>query len=299
MINLPRKRRGLGIALATVFVLALSACSPPPSANGPGLTTKSSDASKAVEEAAAKADLILGSTTSTRDSGLFDVLIPAFTAANPQYVMKVIAVGSGQALKLGEKKDVDVLLVHSPSAEASFVASGFGTDRKPVMYNDFVIVGPASDPAKIRGGKQAVEAFHRIVGAKATFISRGDNSGTSVKEASIWKAAGVTPKGQKWYLSTGQGMGETLKMANEKRAYTLVDRATWLSSKAKSPDLVLLVEGDKDLFNPYSVILVTGAKNTAGAKAFADWITGPAGQKVIGDFGVATYGQQIFVPSAK
>jgi tungstate transport system substrate-binding protein len=292
--------RGLGLGLILALALPLAACTPP--TVGTGTTTAtgtvSSDASKAAEAAAAKMDVILGSTTSTQDSGLFDVLIPAFQQANPQFLMKVIAVGSGEALKLGEKKDVDVLLVHSPSAETSFVAAGFGTDRKPVMYNDFVIVGPASDPAKISGLKTGADAFKKIAAAKAGFASRGDASGTYTKEVSLWTAAGVAPKGQSWYKSTGQGMGETLQYANEKRIYTLVDRGTWLASKAKSPDLKILLEGDPKLFNPYHVILIPGAKNTAGAKAFADWLVSAAGQKVIGDFGVAKYGQQLFVPNA-
>lgn len=249
-------------------------------------------------EAPKTTDVVLASTTSTQDSGLFDVLIPAFEKAMPQYKMKVVAVGSGEALVLGEKKDADVLLVHSPAAEKTFITKGFGADRKAVMHNDFVIVGPATDPAKIKGETSAASAFKKIATAKSSFIARGDNSGTATKEASIWASATIDPKGKPWYVSTGQGMGETLKMANEKSGYTLVDRATWLSSKDKNPNLVLLVEGDAKLFNPYSVILIPGAKNAAGGKAFYDWILGAEGQKVIGEFGVAKYGQQIFVPDA-
>ncbi|MDO8964533.1 MAG: extracellular solute-binding protein [Coriobacteriia bacterium] len=281
----PLTRRVLTLALAALLVAALAACSAP---SGP--TTGSTEVQKTT-------DVILASTTSTQDSGLFDVLIPAFEKANPSYKVKVIAVGSGEAMKLGEKKDADVLLVHSPAAEKSFVASGFGEPRKPVMYNDFVIVGPASDPAGIKGGAKAADAFAMIAAARATFVSRGDDSGTHNKEKSIWASATVEPKGA-WYLSIGQGMGETLKLANEKKGYTIVDRATWLTSTKSNPDLVLLVEGDKKLFNPYSVIVVIGAKNPEGATAFSDWVVGPDGQKVIGDFGVATYGQQIFVPDA-
>ncbi|HEX9093959.1 MAG TPA: substrate-binding domain-containing protein [Coriobacteriia bacterium] len=243
-------------------------------------------------------DIVLASTTSTQDSGLFDVLIPAFEKAEPSYKVKVIAVGSGEAIKLGEKKDADVLLVHSPSAETSFVAGGFGVNRKSVMYNDFVIVGPAADPAGVKGSAKASDAFAKIAAAGSVFVSRGDNSGTYTKEKSIWASATVDPAGQSWYLSTGQGMGETLKVAMEKLGYTLVDRATWLTAKEKLPDIALLVEGDKKLFNPYSVIEVVGAKDAAGAKAFSDWIVGADGQKVIGEFGVQKYGQQIFVPSA-
>ena len=244
-------------------------------------------------------DIILASTTSTQDSGLFDVLIPAFEKAEPAYKVKVIAVGSGEAIALGEKKDADVLLVHSKAAEEKFVADGFGTNRKAVMYNDFVIVGPTADPAGIKGSAKGADAFAKIAAAKATFVSRGDDSGTHKKEQSIWASATVDPKGQAWYLSTGQGMGETLKVAMEKQGYTLVDRATWLTSEKSLSGLTLLVEGDKKLFNPYSVIEVVGAKNAKGAKAFSDWITGADGQKVIGEFGKEKYGRQIFVPSAE
>lgn len=281
----PVFRRATGLVLVAALGLVLSACSAPTNgATAAGGSTTS--------------DVILASTTSTQDSGLFDVLVPAFEKANPAFKIKVVAVGSGEALKLGQNKDADVLLVHSPSAETSFVAAGFGTDRKPVMYNDFVVVGPASDPAKIKGDTSAVDAFKKIAASKSVFVSRGDNSGTFTKEISIWTSATVTPKGQSWYLSSGQGMGETLAIANEKLGYTIVDRATWLTNKDKNPDLTLLVEGDKKLFNPYHVILIPDAKNAAGGKAFEDWILGADGQKVIGEFGVAKYGQQIFVPNA-
>ena len=281
----PLLRRTSKLALASVLALALAACSTPAA---PTATTAAPKVS----------DLILASTTSTQDSGLFDVLIPAFEKANPTFKVKVVAVGSGEAIALGVKKDADVLLVHSPAAETSFVANGFGTDRKPVMYNDFVIVGPAADPAKVKETTSAVAAFKRIAAGKAPFISRGDNSGTYTKEVSIWASATVAPKGKPWYVSTGQGMGESLKIADEKLGYTIIDRATWLTNKDKNPDVVLLLEGDKKLFNPYHVILVPGAKNPEGATAFEDWIVGPDGQKVIGEFGVSKYNQQIFVPNA-
>jgi tungstate transport system substrate-binding protein len=279
----PGIRRAARLVLATILVLSLAACSQPSAPATPPATVS---------------DVILASTTSTQDSGLFDVLIPAFEKDNPTYKVKVVTVGSGAALTLGQKKDADVLLVHSPASEVKFVADGFGTDRKPVMYNDFLIVGPASDPAKIKGLTSAVEAFKKIAAAKATFVSRGDNSGTYTKEVSIWTSATVETTGASWYVSTGQGMGAVLGIANEKLGYTLVDRATWLTNKDKNPELTVLVEGDKKLFNPYHVILIPGARNTAGGKAFEDWIVGPAGQKVIGEFGVAKYGEQIFVPDA-
>lgn len=279
----PGFRRAVGLVLTATLALTLTACSQPAT---PASTTVT------------KSDVILASTTSTQDSGLFDVLIPAFEKDNPTFKVNVVAVGSGAALTLGEKKDADVLLVHSPAAETSFVASGFGIDRRSVMYNDFLIVGPTGDPARIKDTTSAIEAFQRIATTKSPFISRGDNSGTNTKEVSIWTSSTVETTAGAWYVSTGQGMGAVLGIANEKRGYTLVDRATWLTNADKNPDLKILLEGDKKLFNPYHVILIPDARNIAGGKAFADWIVSPAGQKVIGEFGVAKYGQQIFVPNA-
>ena len=281
----PGIRRVIGVVLSGILVMSLAACS--------ALSAPTTSASKV-------SDVILASTTSTQDSGLFDVLIPAFEKDNPTYKIKVVAVGSGAALTLGQKKDADVLLVHSPAAELTFVAAGYGTDRKPVMYNDFLLVGPTSDPAKIKDTTSAVAAFVKIAKAKATFVTRADNSGTYTKELSIWASGTIEPTSSvdPWYLSTGAAMGVSLGIANEKQGYILVDRATWLTNKDKNPGLAVMVEGDKKLFNPYHVILIPGARNPAGAKAFEDWIVGPAGQKVIGDFGVAKYGQQIFVPNA-
>jgi len=241
-------------------------------------------------------DMVLASTTSTQDSGLFDVLIPAFETDNPQYKVKVIAVGSGEAIKMGETKDADVLLVHSPAAEKKFVEDGFATERKDVMYNDFLIVGPASDPAKIKGTPVAADALKAISDAQATMITRDDKSGTATKEATLWKQAGVTPSGA-WYQATGQGMGESLKVASEKQGYILTDRATYLNLN-DSLDLVPLVEGDKALYNQYGVIVVTGANNEAGGQAFSDWIVSPAGQGVIETYGVEKYGQPLFIPTA-
>jgi len=281
----PGIRRAIGVVLSGILAMSLAACSAPsaPTTSAPKVS-----------------DVILASTTSTQDSGLFDVLIPAFEKDNPTYKIKVVAVGSGAALTLGQKKDADVLLVHSPAAELTFVAAGYGTDRKPVMYNDFLLVGPTSDPAKIKDTTSAVAAFVKIAKAKATFVTRADNSGTYTKELSIWASGTIEPTSSvdPWYLSTGAAMGVSLGIANEKRGYILVDRATWLTNKDKNPGLAVMVEGDKKLFNPYHVILIPGARNLAGAKAFEDWIVGPAGQKVIGEFGVAKYGQQIFVPNA-
>jgi tungstate transport system substrate-binding protein len=220
--------------------------------------------------------------------------------------MKVIAVGSGEALKLGQTKDADVLLVHSPAAELKFLADGYAKVRRDVMYNDFVLVGPKADPAGVKASKDTTAAMLAIEKAgsagKALFISRGDASGTNAKELTLWAKSGITtptPSVDKWYLSTGQGMGETAKVADEKGAYTLIDRGTWLSSAASLPGLEIVLEKQKALLNQYGVIVIPGAKNEAGGQVFADWIVSAEGQKVIGDFGVAKYGQQLFVPNAK
>ncbi len=287
--RVPARRAAAAVLAAVVLVsVALAGCQP------------------ATEEKPATSRVILASTTSTQDSGLFDVLIPAFEKAFPAYKVDVIAVGTGEALKLGETKDADVLLVHAKSDEEKFVAKGFGVERKDVMYNDFLIVGPKADPAGVKASADITAAITGIASAgkagKATFVSRGDDSGTHKKELKLWKQAGVeptpTPKADKWYLETGQGMGETLKVASEKGAYTLADRATYLSMK-DTLDLVILKEKEKALLNQYGVIVVTGAKNQAGGKAFFDWILGAEGQKVIGDYGVEKYGEQLFVPNAQ
>lgn len=290
--NRPHVRQAVGVLLAVMLALAAFGCS---SASTPKPATP-----------VATSDVVVASTTSTQDSGLFDVLIPAFEKANPQYKVKVIAVGSGEAIKLGETKDADVLLVHSPAAEKKFIADGFAPKRDDVMYNDFVIVGPPSDPAGIKGSATTTEAVTKIVEAgkagKATYVSRGDASGTNAKELKIWvdsKIPTPTPAADKWYISTGQGMGETLKVADEKAAYTLTDRATWLSMKDALPGLTVLFEKDKALLNQYGVIVIPGAKNEAGGQAFADYVLSSEGQKVIGEFGVEKYGQQLFVPNAK
>jgi tungstate transport system substrate-binding protein len=243
--------------------------------------------------------LLLVSTTSTQDSGLLDVLLPAFTAKTG-YTVQLVAVGSGQALKIGEQGNADVILLHSPAAEKEFVAKGFGIDRRLVMHNDFVIVGPASDPAAIRGATPA-EAFKKIFTSGATFVSRGDDSGTHVKELALWKNAGLDPAGKDWYLETGQGQGATLSIASEKGGYALTDRGTFLAYKS-NVNLEILVEGDPFLLNVYHVITVNPEKfpkiNLEGAKAFADFITSAEGQKIIAQFGVDKYGLPLFFPDA-
>ncbi len=242
--------------------------------------------------------LRMSTTTSTENSGLLKVLLPPFEKENNLKV-DVISVGTGKALKLGENGDVDVVLVHSRPAEDKFVSEGFGVDRRDVMYNDFIIIGPKNDPAKIKDLKSATEAFKKIAEAKALFISRGDDSGTNMKEKAIWKTAGIMPKGP-WYIEAGKGMGAVLQMANEKNAYTLTDRGTFISYENKT-DLVILVQGDKGLFNPYGVIAVNPKKRPnvqyALAKKFIDFITGPEGQKIIADYKLN--GKQLFFPDAK
>ncbi len=249
---------------------------------------------------AASKNLILATTTSTQDSGLLDVLIPVFEKESG-YFVKTIAVGSGQAMAMGEKGEADVLLVHSPEAEKKFMEKGAGSTRRLVMHNDFVIVGPAGDPAKIRGEKTSAEAFKKIAQSGSIFLSRGDNSGTHAKEKGLWKGAAVTPEGQKWYQQTGLGMGQTLNVAAEKKGYTLTDRATYLALK-KNLGLDILVEGDAKLLNIYHVIEVNTEKwpkvNGPAAKAFADFMVSKKAQEMIGKFGVDKFGAPLFFPDA-
>ena len=248
---------------------------------------------------AASKTVILATTTSTQDSGLLDVLVPAFEKESG-FHLKTISVGSGQAMKMGEKGEADVLLVHSPDAEKKFMADGFGSTRRLVMHNDFIIVGPAADPAKIKGAT-AADALKRIVQAGTVFASRGDNSGTHAKEKGLWKAAGISPEGQKWYQQTGLGMGQTLNVAAEKRGYTLTDRATYLSLK-KGLGLEILVEGDGKLLNIYHVIELNTVKwpkvNAEGGKAFSDFMVAKKTQEIIGRFGVEKFGAPLVFPDA-
>jgi tungstate transport system substrate-binding protein len=241
-------------------------------------------------------ELILASTTSTQDSGLLDVLIPAFQSAHAGVKVKVIAVGSGEALALGRRGDADVLLVHSPAEEIVFMNDGYGLRRRSVMYNDFVIVGPASDPAQVRGSSSAADALRRIAGSGATFISRGDSSGTHRKELLLWKSAGVLPR-EGSHLDVGQGMGETLMITSERTGYTLSDRGTFLARGA-TLDLRIVFEGDAALRNPYTVIEVSHARNSDAAEAFAQWITSAAARTLIAEFGVETFGEPLFFPAS-
>ena len=250
--------------------------------------------------APAQKNLILATTTSTQDSGLLDVLIPAFEKKTG-YFVKTIAVGSGQAMAMGQKGEADVLLVHSPDAEKKFMAEGNGVNRLIVMHNDYIVIGPSADPAGIKGAASTVEAFKKIAAAGSLFMSRGDNSGTNAKEIGIWKAAGIKPDGQKWYQQTGLGMGQTLNVAAEKKGYTLADRGTWLSMQQKL-GLPILKEGDPILLNVYHVIGVNPAKwpkvNADGAKAFSDFMLSAETQGIIKTFGVEKYSGALFFPDA-
>jgi tungstate transport system substrate-binding protein len=243
--------------------------------------------------------VILATTTSTQDSGLLDELIPVFEKQTG-YVVKTIAVGSGQAIAMGKRGEADVLLVHSPEAERALVADGAGINRRIVMHNDFVLVGPPADPAGVVK-HTAAEAFQRIAAAKALFLSRADNSGTHAQELKMWKAAGLVPDGQSWYQQTGLGMGQTLAIAAEKKAYTLSDRGTYLALRKKL-GLPILHEGDPSLRNVYHVIELNPVRfpkvNTPGGRAFADFLVSKDVQKRIKEFGIALYGSPLFFPDA-
>jgi tungstate transport system substrate-binding protein len=244
--------------------------------------------------------LIIATTTSTQDSGLLDVLLPSFESEFGADT-DVVAVGTGQALKLGEDCNADVVLVHARAREDEFMTAGFGSRREDVMFNDFVIAGPASDPAGVGGTTDAAAALAAIAAAQTPFVSRGDESGTHTKELAIWKAAGVEPSGD-WYISSGQGMGAVLNMANEQQAYTLSDRATYLARSKEGLELDVLVEGDSVLFNPYGVIAVDPQHcpnvNAALGEQFVNWIISVPVQEQIGAFGVEEFGQPLFTPDS-
>ncbi|MFN8439703.1 MAG: substrate-binding domain-containing protein [Caldilineaceae bacterium] len=279
--------------LALLFTQLLTACTP--------IMRPAADTAQVLR---------LATTTSTADSGLLDAILPVFEKAYNVRV-DVVAVGTGQALEIGTKGDADVVLVHARAREDKFVADGDGINRLDVMYNDFVVVGPSDDPAAAKSSQVAKEAFAKISAAGANFASRGDDSGTYTKEKSIWAASGITPTTDSgWYFSVGQGMGETLTFANEKLAYTLTDRGTWLSMQDKLPNLVVILGGetidqntDKALLNPYGVIPVNPDKhpgvNFDLATKFAEWLTSPETQTLIGDYGKDKFGQSLFYPSAK
>jgi tungstate transport system substrate-binding protein len=277
------RRRVVLIAALAIVVFALAGCGSSGSGGSASTTT-------------ASGTMILATTTSTRDSGLLDVLIPAFERASKCQV-KPLAVGSGQALKLGEQGNADALLVHSPAAELAYMRGGHGRSRLAVMHNDFVLVGPPSDPAGIAGARNAPTALRRIAQKKEPFMSRGDDSGTNVKELALWKMAGIKPSGS-WYVETGQGMGETLTVADQKQGYTLSDRGTFLATK--NLDLKIFVQGGDALKNPYHVIVVRHQGTNLGcANAFSSWITSAPTQRLISRFGVAQFHQPLFFPDAQ
>ncbi len=291
-----------------VLALMLTACASPAPTAAPttqAVVATEAPATQAATEAPttvaapANPNLILATTTSTQDSGLLDVLLPLFEKQTG-YTVKTIAVGTGEALKMGQEGNADVLLVHAPSSEVDFMNGGNGKDRLLVMHNDFIIVGPAKDPAGIKGlGPK--DAFVAIYKTGALFVSRGDDSGTYKKEASFWTKAQLDPKGQAWFIETGQGMGASLTVASEKQAYILTDRATYLANKDKL-QLEILLEGNNALLNVYHVITVNPNKsdkiNYEGALTFANFMVAPETQAVIGEFGVQKFGQQLFIPDA-
>lgn len=293
MFNFLRRMSLIGLMLALLAAACAPAATPAPTATPQPESVV----------------LRLATTTSTADSGLLDAILPDFEQKYNARV-DVVAVGTGQALEIGTKGDADVVLVHARSREDKFVSDGDGVDRRDVMYNDFVIVGPKEDPAGITGTETGKAALLKVSEAAITFVSRGDDSGTHSKEKSLWASAGITPTTDaSWYLSIGQGMGETLLFANERGGYTLTDRGTWLSMADKLPNLTILVGGatiaenkDKSLLNPYGVIPVNPAKhatvNFELATQFAEWLTSPEVQAKIGEYGKDKFGQALFYPSA-
>ena len=298
-------KKNILFPLLLIFILILSACGNPEktaATEAPIIVTEApaTEAPTEVPAAPANPNLILATTTSTQDSGLLDVLIPLFEEQTG-YIVQTVAVGSGEAMKMGEEGNADVLLVHAPPSEVTFMDSGFGTNRFLVMHNDFIIVGPADDPAGIRGLTSAAEAFKSIYKAGVQFITRGDDSGTHKKELALWKSAELDPAGQAWYVETGQGMGASMIVASEKAAYILTDRATYLANK-ENYQLEILVEGDTSLLNVYHVITVNTEKwpkaNYDAALAFANFMIDSATQEVIGKFGLEEFGQPLFHPDA-
>lgn len=303
------------------LALALAACTPasaptaptapapaapvassPGAAPSPGAAKPAAPRPTPVPRSGSDREVILATTTSTQDSGLLDALVPIFEEQSG-YQVKTISVGTGAALALGARGEADVVLVHAPESEKRWMADGNGTERLLVMHNDFVLVGPADDPAGLKGTPSVADALKRLSAAGGTFISRGDNSGTHQLELALWKRAGTDPKGQPWYVESGTGMGQTLLIADQRQGYTLADRATWLARKQQLA-MDILVEGDRALFNVYHVMPVNPAKfpgvkiNAAGGKAFADFLVAPATQALIGDFGKDRFGQALFIPDA-
>ena len=304
--------RNFLLTIGLILAIALSACGSaaptaapvteaPVATEAPATEAPTAAPTEAPVVAPTNPNIILATTTSTQDSGLLDVLVPMFEEQTG-YVVQTVAVGTGEALKMGEEGNADVLLVHAPSSEVALMDAGFGKDRMLVMHNDYIIVGPAADPAAIKGlGPK--DAFLAIYNAGANFVSRGDDSGTHKKEVSFWTKAEKDPRTEKpeWFIETGQGMGASLTVASEKQAYILTDRATYLANK-DNLELEILLEGNNAFLNVYHVITVNPEKwpavNYDGAMAFAKFITDPATQAVIAEFGVEKFGQPLFIPDA-
>lgn len=287
-----KARKGISVLLiCAVAMLLMAGC-------GNGQSAQKAEEQQPAEP---KGTIILATTTSTQDSGLLDYLLPEFKN-DTGWEVNTIAVGTGKALQMGVDGEADVLLVHARASEDEFMANGDGTLRYDVMYNDFILVGPAADPAGVKECNNVIaDSLAAIANSQSEFISRGDDSGTHKKELAIWKAAGIEPVGD-WYISAGAGMGDVLKMADEKQAYTITDRATYLAMQ-DSLELEIVCEKDTDMLNPYGVITVNPEKNdqinAEGAKAFADWLVSERGQELIGQFGVEEYGMPLFTPDAK
>ena len=287
-----KARKGISVLLiCAVAMLLMAGC-------GNGQSAQKAEEQQPAEP---KGTIILATTTSTQDSGLLDYLLPEFKN-DTGWEVNTIAVGTGKALQMGVDGEADVQLVHARASEDEFMANGDGTLRYDVMYNDFILVGPAADPAGVKECNNVIaDSLAAIANSQSEFISRGDDSGTHKKELAIWKAAGIEPVGD-WYISAGAGMGDVLKMADEKQAYTITDRATYLAMK-DSLELEIVCEKDTDMLNPYGVITVNPEKNdqinAEGAKAFADWLVSERGQELIGQFGVEEYGMPLFTPDAK
>ncbi len=292
------------ICLISLLLAVLTGCTALP-APAPAATAAPAAAATPAPEVRQPGELLLATTTSTQDSGLLDYILPVFEKANNVKV-NVVAVGTGQAIEIGRRGDADVLLVHARAQEDKFVVDGEATQRFDVMYNDFIIVGPKDDPAKVAGAPDAASAFKAIAASQATFVSRGDKSGTNTKELAVWASAKITPsKEMKWYNAIGQGMGDTLLFTEEQQGYTLADRGTYLSMRDKLPELTIVFGGqnlaenkDKLLLNPYGVMAVNPAKHPAVnhdlAMKFVDWIVSVDTQKLIAGYGVDTYGQPLF-----
>ncbi|KPU46114.1 PBP superfamily domain protein [Oxobacter pfennigii] len=288
------------LAITAALLLMLVGCGS--GSNTQPTPTPTPETTPPVTEAAGSKSIIMATTTSTQDSGLLDYLLPIFTQ-DTGIEPKVVAVGTGQAIKLGEAGDADVLLVHAKAQEEAFVSAGHGLERFDVMYNDFILIGPKDDPAKVNAnaGSDISKALEFINNNKITFISRGDESGTHTMEKNLWKGINITPEGD-WYVSAGKGMGAVIQMADEKKAYTIADRATYLAMR-DDVDLGIIVEGDSKLQNQYGVIAVNPNKNTninaEGAQKFIEWILSDKVQGLISEFGKDKYGQSLFIPNAK